>query len=389
MLGGDRGSTLQRLSSGGVDRLLLRRFVGQLPSGGNIPAEAYGPFDRVGGGPDVGPLPHAQVVTPALQVAFGEVVAGLAPNRTQAVLLAVGGELVGEWFAPDRGPESLFQSQSMHKTVQAMLVGAAIADGHLDGADDPVGRYLPEWKDDLRGAITVGQLMAMRSGLALIKAPAPRFWRMLFAADSRPVVLSAELVARPGAAFQYNDVNAALLGLVLEGATGRPYSAYLHEKLAAPLGFSEARVWLSDEAHRRPHTECCLLARAQEWVRIGMLLRDRGRFGGTQVLPAAWVDRMLTPAHEDTPFYGYLSWIDTPGATGPPWEKGVRAHHAVPGGDLVYLAGYGGQRTWISRSLDAVMVRFGPYAGRQPIKRPDAWDNAGPMHVVEQALNRS
>lgn len=372
-----------------MDRLLITRFLGQLPSGGNIPAEAYGPYERAGLGAEARLLPRAADVDPALTAAFDEAVRGLALNRSQAVVLAVGGEVVAEWYAPGKAQGSLFQSQSMHKTLQAMLIGAAIADGHLGGTDDPVGAHVPEWRDDPRGAVTVGDLLAMRSGLELFKAPMGRFWKMLFASDSRSVVLSAALVDEPGATFQYNDVNAALVGLVLEGATGRPYAEYLHERLAAPLGVSEARVWLSDETHRRPHTECCLLSPAETWVRVGMLLRDRGRFGGTQVLPESWIDRMLTPAHADTPFYGLLTWIDTPGATGPPWEQGVRAHEHVPGGDLVYLAGYGGQRTWVSRELDVVMVRFGPYAGRQPIKRPDVWDSAGPMHLIEQALRRT
>ena len=47
-----------------------------------------------------------------------------------------------------------------------MLLGFAVADGKLT-LDDPIGRYITEWKTDRRGKITVRQLAQNVSGLEI------------------------------------------------------------------------------------------------------------------------------------------------------------------------------------------------------------------------------
>src|SRR6056297_650113 len=74
------------------------------------------------------------------------------------------GALVHEQYWQGHGPDSRFDSNSLHKGVLAMVLGLAIADGHIDSPDDPVGQYIPEWADDARGEITLRELASMRSG---------------------------------------------------------------------------------------------------------------------------------------------------------------------------------------------------------------------------------
>ncbi|MBK1725859.1 serine hydrolase [Halorhodospira neutriphila] len=57
------------------------------------------------------------------------------------------GKLVVERYSAGHGPESRFDSSSMHKSVLGLLLGAAIEDGHIDSLDDPIGDYLPAWSD--------------------------------------------------------------------------------------------------------------------------------------------------------------------------------------------------------------------------------------------------
>ncbi len=369
-----------------MDSRLAKRFFSQIPSGGNLPPEWYEPFDAVASS-----QPFALPVgsDAALDGALDQIVEYLARFRTQAVVVAHGPNVVRSWYDESRTADTFMQSQSMHKTVQAMLIGAAIERGLIGSPADRVGAYVPEWAHDPRGAITLLQLMSMRSGLQRFKispSPTSAFWRMLFASDSRSVVLSAAAVGEPGSKFEYNDVNAALLGMAIEGASGMSYAQFLNEVLIEPLGVREAHVWLSDEQTRRPHTECCLIATPDTWIRLGMLLRDGGRFGDVQVLPAAWVDQMLTPSVAETRNYGLFTWLDSPGYPGPGIEAGTRGGLERPGGDLVYLAGYGGQRTWVSRSLDTVIVRMGPYAGARPLHNIKEWDDTRPMREIEAAL---
>ena len=42
--------------------------------------------------------------------------------------------------------------------------------------------------------------------------------------------------------------------------------------------------------------------------------------------------------------------------------------------DVFMLLGHGGQRVYVSRTLDLVVVRMGPFNGYEPLKA--GWDNA-------------
>ena len=72
-----------------------------------------------------------------------------------ALIVLHRGAIQTEWYAPGWNADSLTQSQSMHKSVLPLLIGAAIRDGAVDSVSDPAGRYLAEWRDDPRGDITL------------------------------------------------------------------------------------------------------------------------------------------------------------------------------------------------------------------------------------------
>ena len=86
-----------------------------------------------------------------------------------------------------------------------------------------MAQYITEWRDDARGAITIEDLLRMQSGLReypFSLNPWSDSFRWLFGEDTVPVLLRTPLDADPGAEFVYNNVNAELLGLIIEWATG-------------------------------------------------------------------------------------------------------------------------------------------------------------------------
>lgn len=308
-----------------------------------------------------------------------------------ALIVVHGGAVQTEWYGPGWHRERLTQSQSMHKSVAALMLGAAIADGYITSENDLVGRYLPEWREDPRGAISLRELLRMSSGLAQYRFTLNPFardgaFRLLFSSDRSQVVIGTPLVWPPGTRFDYNDVNAQLIGMIVERASGRRYAEYLSARLWRPIGAHAARIWL-DREEGGAMTACCLLASAMSWARLGLMLKDGGRFEGVQVLPAAWIERMLAPSPAYAG-YGYFTWLGA-GIDASRHADPTEIRHAEPylTSDLFMLLGRGGQRVYVSRAFDLVIVRLGPFNGYQPLK--PGWDNAYLPNTIIRGIQKN
>jgi CubicO group peptidase (beta-lactamase class C family) len=359
-----------------VFALRSRVFLARLTTYPDNPvtdAAWYQPREPVRGSPGEA-LPTAatpQVLADALAKA-----AEYAERKNSSALLVVHhGEVVAEHYWRGQTPDALTNSMSMAKTVVALLVGVALAEGKIGSIDEPASKYLPEWAGDGRHRITLRQLLEMASGLADAEHnddPFSPVGRMYLGSDSRAVVAGTPLAFEPGSKFDYNSINTQALSVVLERATGRRYADYLSEKLWRPLGASDASVWLDREGGEAK-TFCCLFATARDWARVGLLLLHEGQVGSRQVVPADWVRRMRTPSARE-PDYGLHLWLGGQGVRKEDREEEFLAD------DLVYLDGKFKQRVYVIPSRDLVIVRVGEQAR--------GWDDAFLPNAVLRGLER-
>ena len=145
-------------------------------------------------------------------------------------------------------PCHLHHSASMAKTYTATMIMCLYEDGKL-GIDDPACDYLPE--DIVNGVanadkVTISQLLNHTSGMVasynsdlndidLFNKPI---------ADSsikshfEKYVYRQPAGAAPGEEFNYRDVNYALLGLIVEHASGMSIGEYLEHEITGPLGLT-------------------------------------------------------------------------------------------------------------------------------------------------------
>lgn len=367
------------------DPLFERRWESLLAGGYEpltIPVDWYDPVAEVEGAPTpvVATTPAEAGVAPtALEAAASW---AEAQNST-ALLVAREGKLVFERYWQGTGRDTRFNPQSMSKTVLALLMGIAIERGEVGSVDDPVSDYVSEWKGEPRGAITLRQMLHMASGLeqgddgyGYKVTPDNPVVRHSLGSDYTRLPLSLEPVGAPGEAFDYNNNVNQLLGIVLERASGRDYEALLSERLWQPLGLADAAMPLDREGGM-VITSCCILSRPVDWLRIGQLFIDGGRFDGKQVVPEDWIEATLEPSPAYGG-YGYQVWVgdQTIGGERPPrvplvpWQSEPFAPARV-----VLLHGHGGQRVYAMPDKGLVVVR----AARD---WPASWDDALLPNVI-------
>ncbi|MFZ9396926.1 MAG: serine hydrolase domain-containing protein [Erythrobacter sp.] len=370
------------------DPLFERRWQ-SLAAGGyeplTIPTDWYDPVAVVEGQhTPVETLPVAE--SGIAPTALAAAAAWAKAQNSTALLVARDGMLVFEQYWQGSGRDTRFNPQSMSKTVTAILVGTAIERGEIGSVDDPIGTYLTEWTDDPRGAITLRHLLWMASGLeqgddgfGYKVTPDNPIVRHSLGSDFTRRMLTLDKVAEPGTAFDYNNQVNQLIGLILERATGEDYEVLLSKRLWQPLGLRTAAIPL-DRPGGMVMTSCCILSRPVDWLRIGQLFIDGGRYNGQQIVPEAWLREMLAPSPAYRG-YGYQVWVGDqkiggerpPGVPLVPWQSEPFATSQV-----IIFHGHGGQRVYVMPDKRLVIVR----AARQ---WPDAWDDAMLPNVIWRA----
>ena len=298
----------------------------------------------------------------AAAIAFGE------QNDSHALIVYHDQAIQLEHYFPGHDADSFSPTQSMHKSVLAMLIGIAIEQGYIASVDEPAATYLMEWADDARAGITIRHMLQQNSGIDFPTFgfnPLGGFFRLIFGPDIKPVALNQPLEVEPGSRFDYNSVNPQNLGLIVERATGKRYSQYLSEALWQRLGVPDATIVLDSEENQMARMFCCLNATARSWLHIGLLHLNEGRMAGRQLVPVDWM-RQIVIAGQHNPNYGYLTWLGNEFEEYRYYNRKttVRVFQSEPfaAPDVIYFDGFGGQRVYIVPSRGLIIVRTGALA---------------------------
>ena len=90
----------------------------------------------------------------------------MSDSATQALIVSHNGNIVLEQYGEGYLETDFVTSQSIAKAFYAVLFGVAIEKGLLKNLDQPISDYLPEWKNDKRGEITIRNCLLYTSDAA-------------------------------------------------------------------------------------------------------------------------------------------------------------------------------------------------------------------------------
>jgi len=259
------------------------------------------------------------------------------------------------------GPEKRHDLRSVTKSVVSLLYGIALEEGLVPDVDAPLIAQFPDYADladdPERAKITVGDALSMQMGTAWDESlpysdPRNSEIAMEMAEDRYRFVLDRPMVEEPGTKWVYNGGATAIIARLIADGTGKPIDQYAKEKLFDPLGIADSD-WIKG-ADGVPSAASGLRLTTHGLAAIGQMVMNDGVSNGKQVVPATWINAMLTPhaTAEGGLRYGYFWWL-APEGDPPIWVAGF---------------GNGGQRLWINKPGGLVLVVF---AGNY--NKPDAW----------------
>jgi len=250
-----------------------------------------------------------------------QVIAADFPDTT-SVLVFRNERLVFERYFGSGGLNVLNDTRSATKTLTALIVGQAIADGALRTADQPAFaqlRDLAPFRHDgpMKQAVTLMDLLTMSSALDCNDFDAANVgneenmypltnWSR-WAVD---LPVKDDYARSPGGRgpFSYCTGGVFLVGQVVQRTTRQPLDQYFDARLFRPLGIRE-RQWARSPGGEF-QTGGGLRLRSRDLLKLGVLIMGNGNWRGAQLVPEPWVRRMQSVSNvvNEQQSYGMLYW---------------------------------------------------------------------------------
>ena len=245
--------------------------------------------------------------------AFGQTMDGLrrtvrGMKQLHAIVIQRGDDIVLAEAPRGRGLDRPANIKSCSKSVVGLLLGTAIERKEIASMRATLRQVAPRLITATAtpgaGDITMEDLVTLRAGLG--STSGANYGRWVQSRNWVAYALSRPMIDRPGGNMIYSTGSTHILGAAIATATKKSLLALARERLGGPLKI-EVPSWTADpQGFYFGGNEMALSPRAM--LKIALLMRDRGRFGEAQVIPASWIDASLV-RRTQSPFsglhYGY------------------------------------------------------------------------------------
>jgi CubicO group peptidase (beta-lactamase class C family) len=306
----------------------------------------------------------------------------LALTYTDGILVLHKGKIVFEKYFGEGAAQRPHIAFSVTKSFVGTLAAMLAAEGKLD-PQAAVTKYVPELKDSAYGDATVRQVMDMTIGVKFSedyadpKAEVFDYARAGGMAPARPdyagpknffeFLVTLKKDGEHGKAFGYKTANAEVLAWIVKRASGKSMADLLSSAVWSKLGTENDAYFMVDSIGTESGGGG-LNTTLRDLARFGEMMRNKGRFNGQQIIPAAAVADIEKGGNKDDfakANYALLkgwSYRDM-------WWVTHNEHNA-------YMArGIYGQSIWIDPKAEMVIVRYASYpvagnAANDPVTLP-------------------
>lgn len=235
-------------------------------------------------------------------------------DKIDSLLIVHKGKLILEEYFNSGKIEQPHLQMSITKSVVACAMGKAIELGFVKSEDDLILDYLPSVdKSKLQpgvAKIRIKDILTMRSGLNYKEKNAKQ---KINRAKSRKEhinrILTKSQALTPGKVFKYKSTDPDLAGHIIANTTGMNVEQFVKTNIFNPMGIGPY-AW-SNSSSTLSKCAAGLDLRSRDMLKLGLMIRDNGRFNGKQILPEAWIKKMIKTQYKNPSYphsYGYFWW---------------------------------------------------------------------------------
>jgi len=278
--------------------------------------------------------------------------AGTYKRINSVVVLRDGKLLIEEYFNGTRRIQT-HDVRSVGKTFASAVLGIALEEGYLRSPDQPLSDFYDLKKYDhyhpSKEKITLRHLLTMSSHFDGDDSDyqSPGNEENMYPQDNWvewSLNLPVDSNRASGSEWHYFTAGVVLLGDILDQSVPGGLEEYADRKLFQPLGIE--RYYWTYTPQRVPNTAGGIRLTPVGFAKFGQLYLRNGQWEGKQVLSPSWVSDSHRPriatAHAGNE-YGYLWWIRE-------YEVDGESYRTE------YCTGNGGNKIFVFRELDAVVV---------------------------------
>src|SRR5664279_3378429 len=152
--------------------------------------------------------------------------------------------------------DDIFWIASMTKPITAVCI-AILADERKLSFDDPLAKHLPEFAGLMVNEngqtarpsrpVTLRDVMTHTSGMGEMNNREPH----LTLAETGKRLSQQPLRFQPGSRWAYSTAGMAVLGRVVEVASGMTFDEFLRKRVLDPLGMKNTSFWIAPEKESR------------------------------------------------------------------------------------------------------------------------------------------
>jgi len=246
---------------------------------------------------------------------------------------------------------------SVTKSFTSALVGIAIDRGLINGVDEKMFSFFPEYQylsNEEKDKITLAHMLAMASGIPWDEStpysdPRNDVRQLFISSDPIRYVLAKPLAAPPGTQFDYNSGTTCVLGEIVKKQSELSLKTFAERHLFTPLGISDYQWQMLP--NNVTFASGGLYLRPRDMAKLGQLYLQKGVWNGESVISQEWVEAsaqsFISVPSSENPMpgfieeYGYQWWLGT-------FAKG-NTH-------TYFAAGWGGQYIYVLPDLEMVVV---------------------------------